>query len=62
MCNFLGGFAKVKLVYYVLIGEKVVIKIMDKRSFGVSVVIKYGNCRNIMIYKMKFIFIKMNVL
>lgn len=41
--NFLGGFAKVKLAYHALTGEKVAIKIMDKRSLGVSVVTKYGN-------------------
>lgn len=51
-----------KLAYHALTGEKVAIKIMDKRSLGVSVVTKYGNCRNIMIHKMKFILIKMNVL
>lgn len=51
-----------KLAYHALTGEKVAIKIMDKRSLGVSVVTKYGNCRNIMIHKMKLILIKMNVL
>lgn len=29
-----GGFAKVKLAYHALTGEKVAIKIMDKRSLG----------------------------
>lgn len=33
----LGGFAKVKLAYHSLTGEKVAIKIMDKRSLGVSI-------------------------
>lgn len=51
-----------KLAYHALTGEKVAIKIMDKRSLGVSVVTKYRNCRNIMIHKMKLILIKMNVL
>ena len=32
-----GGFAKVKLAYHSLTGEKVAIKIMDKRSLGVSI-------------------------
>jgi serine/threonine protein kinase len=31
-----GGFAKVKLATHVLTGEKVAIKIMDKRALGVS--------------------------
>lgn len=47
VCKILGGFAKVKLAYHALTGEKVAIKIMDKRSLGVSVITKYGNCRNI---------------
>lgn len=44
-----------KLAYHALTGEKVAIKIMDKRSLGVSIVTKYGNCRNIIIQKMKLI-------
>ena len=32
-----GGFAKVKLAYHSLTGEKVAIKIMDKRSLGVGI-------------------------
>lgn len=32
-----GGFAKVKLATHVLTGEKVAIKIMDKRALGVSI-------------------------
>lgn len=31
-----GGFAKVKLATHILTGEKVAIKIMEKRSLGVS--------------------------
>ena len=31
-----GGFAKVKLAYHALTGDKVAIKIMDKKSLGVS--------------------------
>ena len=31
-----GGFAKVKLGYHCLTGEKVAIKIMDKKQLGVS--------------------------
>ena len=31
-----GGFAKVKLGYHALTGDKVAIKIMDKVSLGVS--------------------------
>lgn len=34
--KIVGGFAKVKLAYHALTGEKVAIKIMDKRSLGVS--------------------------
>ena len=34
---FTGGFAKVKLAYHSLTGEKVAIKIMDKKSLGVSI-------------------------
>jgi len=30
-----GGFAKVKLAYHVLTGDKVAIKIMDKHTLGV---------------------------
>ena len=32
-----GGFAKVKLATHILTGEKVAIKIMDKRSLGVGI-------------------------
>lgn len=32
-----GGFAKVKLATHMLTGEKVAIKIMDKKALGVSV-------------------------
>lgn len=32
-----GGFAKVKLATHILTGEKVAIKIMDKRSLGVCI-------------------------
>lgn len=32
-----GGFAKVKLATHVLTGEKVAIKIMDKRQLGVNI-------------------------
>lgn len=35
MCVISGGFAKVKLAYHALTGEKVAIKIMDKRALGV---------------------------
>ena len=38
-CVISGGFAKVKLAYHALTGEKVAIKIMDKRALGV--------CKNI---------------
>lgn len=31
-----GGFAKVKLAYHALTGEKCAIKIMDKKALGVS--------------------------
>ena len=31
-----GGFAKVKLATHMLTGEKVAIKIMDKKALGVS--------------------------
>lgn len=31
-----GGFAKVKLAYHSLTGEKCAIKIMDKKALGVS--------------------------
>jgi hypothetical protein len=34
-CIISGGFAKVKLAYHALTGEKVAIKIMDKRALGV---------------------------
>lgn len=34
--HFSGGFAKVKLATHVLTGEKVAIKIMDKKALGVS--------------------------
>jgi serine/threonine protein kinase len=34
-CVISGGFAKVKLAYHALTGEKVAIKIMDKRALGV---------------------------
>lgn len=33
-----GGFAKVKLAYHVLTGDKVAIKIMDKKLLGVRLV------------------------
>jgi maternal embryonic leucine zipper kinase len=36
MFSFSGGFAKVKKAYHLLTGEKVAIKIMDKKSLGVS--------------------------
>ena len=32
---FPGGFAKVKLAYHALTGDKVAVKIMDKKSLGV---------------------------
>ena len=32
-----GGFAKVKLAYHALTGDKVAIKIMDKKSLGVCI-------------------------
>lgn len=32
-----GGFAKVKLAYHSLTGEKCAIKIMDKKALGVSI-------------------------
>lgn len=35
---FSGGFAKVKLAYHALTGEKVAVKIMDKRALGVIIV------------------------
>ena len=35
-CLCAGGFAKVKLAYHALTGEKVAIKIMDKKALGVS--------------------------
>lgn len=34
--SLLGGFAKVKLATHILTGEKVAIKIMDKKALGVS--------------------------
>lgn len=34
--SFLGGFAKVKLGRHILTGEKVAIKIMNKKDLGVS--------------------------
>lgn len=34
--HHLGGFAKVKLAYHALTGEKVAVKIMDKRTLGVG--------------------------
>ena len=34
--NVSGGFAKVKLAYHALTGDKVAIKIMDKKTLGVS--------------------------
>lgn len=37
MFIIVGGFAKVKLAYHSLTGEKVAVKIMDKRSLGVSI-------------------------
>ncbi len=33
-----GGFAKVKLATHILTGDKVAIKIMDKRALGVSLI------------------------
>ena len=33
--SILGGFAKVKLAYHALTGDKVAIKIMDKKTLGV---------------------------
>lgn len=33
---FVGGFAKVKLGRHILTGEKVAIKIMEKKTLGVS--------------------------
>lgn len=62
VCEILGGFAKVKLAYHALTGEKVAIKIMDKRSLGVSVITKYMGIVEILIPKMKQILIKMNLL
>lgn len=32
-----GGFAKVKLATHTLTGEKVAIKIMDKKALGVNI-------------------------
>lgn len=37
LLRFSGGFAKVKLGLHVLTGEKVAIKIMDKKVLGVSI-------------------------
>lgn len=36
LCIFLGGFAKVKLGRHILTGEKVAIKILNKKDLGVS--------------------------
>lgn len=36
-----GGFAKVKLAIHCLTGEKVAIKIMDKKQLGVSLLLPY---------------------
>lgn len=36
VCVFAGGFAKVKLGRHILTGEKVAIKIMNKKDLGVS--------------------------
>lgn len=36
VCVFSGGFAKVKLGRHILTGEKVAIKIMNKKDLGVS--------------------------
>lgn len=36
LCVFLGGFAKVKLGRHILTGEKVAIKILNKKDLGVS--------------------------
>ena len=36
----LGGFAKVKLATHTLTGEKVAIKIMDKKALGVNFILK----------------------
>lgn len=36
LCVFSGGFAKVKLGRHILTGEKVAIKIMNKKDLGVS--------------------------
>lgn len=38
-----GGFAKVKLAYHSLTGEKCAIKIMDKKALGVSLFRCYVN-------------------
>jgi len=43
---FSGGFAKVKLAYHALTGEKVAVKIMDKRSLGVSLLLRNLNNKN----------------
>lgn len=40
-----GGFAKVKLAYHVLTGEKCAIKILDKRRLGVTSLLMFGSSK-----------------
>jgi serine/threonine protein kinase len=48
----IGGFAKVKLATHTLTGEKVAIKIMDKKALGVIKltnidIFKFLTCKNV---------------
>lgn len=43
--SFQGGFAKVKLGRHILTGEKVAIKIMNKKDLGVSFVDAGWSCK-----------------
>lgn len=44
-CLFSGGFAKVKLGRHILTGEKVAIKIMNKKDLGVSTKVGGNFCK-----------------
>lgn len=44
--SYQGGFAKVKLGRHILTGEKVAIKVMNKKDLGVS--IAEAQCRSVL--------------
>lgn len=55
-----GGFAKVKLGIHCLTGEKVAIKIMDKKQLGVSLVYMHSILFPLAIYPYNYVSIPLS--